>query len=116
MKIERYDLLSRGGCHCELADTAFGKYVLFTDHEADKAAAVAEATKELRAELVGYLAQPITETLFATADGWYPMSGHGWLNQQAEHLVEIGAWEKETFPTTAYRPIEPQSSGGSDEN
>ncbi len=56
MTIERFDLLPREDCHCELADTAFGVYVLFADAEADKAEAVAEAVAAAKAKEPGICA------------------------------------------------------------
>lgn len=124
MGIERFDLFRGGDCHCELADTAFGKYILFTDAEADKAEAVAEAvakeTAELRAELVTAWAAGFAVAgyqagiLRILAD--HTFNGVPTVNIAAR-MVAVGCWERldDDGDHQCYRPVESRSSGGSDD-
>ncbi len=97
------------------------KYVLFTDHKADKAEAVAEAvaeeTKKLRAELVALLARPTLLHAICHGDGCYHVRLFSDGHVQCDRLVELGAWKNlgSNGKFVRYRPVEPRSSGGRDE-
>ncbi len=76
------------------------KYVLFTDHEADKAEAVAEAvekaTKELRAEFIVHADCAVcSRPILGCPTRWIH------AGMETSHLA---------------RPVEPRSSGGRDED
>lgn len=92
--IQRYE----GNAYC--CDD--GRFMLFTDAEADKAQAVAEPT----AELVTFLAADVMHFACKQPDGWWRYTG-GRRRAVADRLVELTAWECKTeFRDTLYRPIE----------
>ncbi len=96
-----------------------GEYVLFTDACTAAARAVEEAiekaTAELRAELVRTLADAIRCRDMRSGD-WRLLQDIGGHRERAERLVELGEWEvMEEHGQRLYRPVELQSSGGSDD-
>ena len=112
MKIQRYTLPhDAGGC--------VGSWVLFTDHVADKAAAVADAvaverkkTEAMRAELVASLRYCMGINCFSLR-GWIrPLRER--QDKAGNRLVELGEYESmERDGLTYYRPIEHRDSGES---
>ena len=100
--------------------------VLFTDHEADKAAAVAEAvaverekTEAMRAELVAAWSAAFAVVGYGGAP-WRIHEDHTYNGvptlQIADRLEALGVWERldDDRGHQFYRPIEHRDSGVSD--
>lgn len=108
--IQRYGIEGPG---CEHVACSVGEFVLFTEHEADKAQAVARATAGLIELLESEFTSQCTRL---SSDWWKPIR----IVDQTigDKLAELGLWEKKTaegWRAFVYRPIELQDSGGSDE-
>lgn len=83
----------------------------------DKLDSSAEKTAELRAELVTLLKRDACKAAFYQSDGgWITLATVGKDWPEADRLAELGEWERMWSGTRYhYRPIEPRSSGGSDD-
>lgn len=112
MKIQRYHVNPAGGVY-RFND---GAYMLFTDHERDKAeavAAVAKKTAELREELVAVLVERAC-LQSAKRHGWYSVTSNTLLAGYAERLVSLGVWERGPVDHEHYRGYRPIQKGPTD--
>lgn len=104
-------------CYNFMRERDDAEYVLFTDHEADKAKAVADAvaaeqkkTAEMRAELVEVLTQGAHDHA-ELRDGWLRPVGFHPATSYCVRLCELGVWESEERDHAMwFRPIESEAS------